>query len=113
MPELAGSYSGRIRAFGLPSSHVALSRAGVCEWLNLIHCAVVRKYLLQELRAAGCHSAAGSCRHTAPQGHSWPWPSCPAALSDTRPWSRGLQEQGRTCCVPSWKVGLGGGHSSD
>lgn len=47
-PELASSHSGRIKALWSSSSHVEPSRVGICEWINLIHWAVVPKYLLNE-----------------------------------------------------------------
>lgn len=52
MPELTVHTLEGLKPFGLFSSCVELSRAGICAWINLIHWAVVRKYLLNE-RTAG------------------------------------------------------------
>lgn len=52
MPELTVRAQEGLKPFGLFSSRVEFSRAGICEWINLIRWAVVRKYLLNE-RMAG------------------------------------------------------------
>lgn len=51
-PELTVHTQEGLKPFGLFSSCVEFSRAGICEWINLIRWAVVRKYLLNE-RMAG------------------------------------------------------------